>query len=489
MSSPPDERALDAVCDRLLDAYDPDRFASDAHTSVESLRAYLQAAKSRHGVVCPSTSPEDLYAAWPAPSAAPQMDLGAFLRRVRDGSTQQHHPGFIGQQLSAPLPLTGPVAMHAAVLNNSAAIFEGAPVQVVLERRIIEWMTQCVGYGAEAGGVLTSGGTLGGLTALLAMRQAKLPGDSWEAGLQGRQRHAVLVSAEAHYCNARACAVIGFGQRAVFSVPTDEAFCLDIGALAQTHLEACRQGYRPVALVANAGSTATGSHDDLKAAAHFCREHDLWFHVDAAHGGGGLLSPRYRPLLAGIENADSIVWDAHKLMVMPSLCTAVIVRDARHLDDAFRQEAAYLMDPEDAAPWFQPARRNFETTKPGTVVLPLYAGLVTLGADYFGAYVDYTYDLARAFADEIERREAFELCVRPQSNIVCFRRVTDPEKSDDLQITLRDAINRRGRFFIMRTRLRGAVWLRVVLINPATRLRDLRALLDELEQDEGESSS
>jgi L-2,4-diaminobutyrate decarboxylase len=160
------------------------------------------------------------------------------------------------------------------------------------------------------------------------------------------------------------------------------------------------------------------------------------------------------------------------------MCTAVLFRDRAHLDNAFRQQAAYLLSDQTAS-WYQPAARNFETTKPA-IVLPLYIGLRTLGVTFFGDYIDYVYDLARAFADEIESRPSFELLVRPESNIVCFRFRATPEESDSLQLRLREAVNRRGRFFIMRTTMRGATWLRVVLMNPATRFADLRALLDEL---------
>jgi L-2,4-diaminobutyrate decarboxylase len=107
-------------------------------------------------------------------------------------------------------------------------------------------------------------------------------------------------------------------------------------------------------------------------------------------------------------------------------------------------------------------------------------GLRTLGVAFFGDYIDYVYDLARAFADELQARPNFELLVRPDSNIVCFRLRAPPGQADALQLGLREAVNRRGRFFIMRTTIRGAIWLRVVLMNPATRLTDLRGLLDEL---------
>jgi L-2,4-diaminobutyrate decarboxylase len=329
--------------------------------------------------------------------------------------------------------MLGLAAMVSAILNNSSAIYEGAPVAVTLEHRLVSWMSNKVGYGSDAGGALTSGGTLGALTALLAMRQAKVGLDAWGEGLAGSDRYTVFVSEEAHYSNLRACAVLGLGERAVVH---------------------------------------------LTAIANFCDERELWFHVDASHGCGALVSPKYAQMLDGVERADSVVWDAHKMMLVPSLCTAVLFRNAKHLDAAFRQKAAYLLS-DAAVPWHQPASRNFETTKPA-MVLPLYVALRTLGVGFFADHLDYAYDLARAFADEIDERADFELLVPPESNIVCFRRRAPVDVSNALQLALRDEVNRRGRFFLMRTVLRDAVWLRVVLMNPSTTLAHLRELLDEL---------
>jgi L-2,4-diaminobutyrate decarboxylase len=450
------------------------------------MRDHLAGAARGTRAVWPGGSPEAALDAWPDPETAPRVELEEVLERFVAGSTAQHHPGFVGQQLSAPPALAGPAAMVSAIVNNSAAIFEGAPAAVAMERRVVQWMLRKAGYGDGAAGILTSGGSLGAVTALLAMRQARMGGDSWRDGLSGSPPAAILVSAEAHYCNRRAVAVLGFGSRAVMPVATDARYAMASGALANAYREARAQGFTPVALIANAGSTATGTHDDLEAAADFCERHDLWLHVDAAHGGSALLSPRYAGRLRGIDRAHSVVWDAHKMLLMPSLCTAVLFRSAADLEATFRQQASYLLSGDDA-PWYQPALRNFETTKP-TFVLPLYAALRTLGERFLAEHVEYAYDLAEAFADEIGRRPVFELLIRPESNIVCFRRRATAD-SDALQLRLRESINRTGRFFVMKTTIAGATWLRVVLMNPATRLFHLRELLDELEAAEEVASS
>jgi L-2,4-diaminobutyrate decarboxylase len=463
---------------RLAAAYDPDEFARQAASTTELLRDHLARTASRQGAVLPPASPDDVLKRWPDPESGPTETLDQLLADVIAGSTHQHHPGFVGQQLSAPPPFVGPVAMVAAILNNSAAIFEGAPAVIALERRVVDWMIRKIGYGEQAAGIITSGGSLGALTALLAMRQAKMRSDIWQNGLWEAQPRSMLVCREAHYCIRRACAILGFGERFVLPVETGADFAMSLGSLEAAYHQACSLRAPPVAVVANAGSTATGTYDNLEAIGSFCEEHDLWLHVDAAHGGSALLSSRYASLLRGIERADSIVWDAHKLMLVPSMCTAVLFRNDAHLDNTFRQQAAYLLSGPTAS-WYEPAARNFETTKPA-IVLSLYVALRTLGARFLGEYIEYVYDLARAFADELQSRADFELLVRPASNIVCFRFRAPREKADAFQIRLREAINLGGNFFIMRTTMRGATWLRVVLMNPATRLADLRALLDEL---------
>jgi L-2,4-diaminobutyrate decarboxylase len=475
------EASLDQRSARLCKKFDPQDFARSAGVVTGLLRSYLQQARSGNRPVLPATAPEDLLRQWPHPEDPATDDFQQLCELIVEGSTSQHHPGFVGQQLSAPPPLVGPLAMIAAILNNSVAIYEGAPVGTVLEKRIVSWMAEKAGYGREAGGVLTSGGTLGALTAMLAMRQAMVDHDVWQQGwADAGRRLVVLVPRESHYCNRRACAILGFGEAAAMAVPVDSHFRIDVHALPGFCQEIRAAGRHPVALIANACSTATGSYDNLLPLADFCQKQGLWFHVDAAHGGGALLSPRYRKKLQGIERADSIVWDAHKMLQMPGLCTAVLFRHAKHLQAAFRQEAAYLKS-DCGDDWCQTATRNFETTKP-VMALPLYVTLRILGAGFLAECVEYACDLAASLATEIERRDEFELLIRPESNIVCFRRrpPSGDLDVDALQMALRQRVNRRGRFFLMRTTLRGNIWLRVVLMNPATRMHDLRDMLDEL---------
>ena len=206
--------------------------------------------------------------------------------------------------------------------------------------------------------------------------------------------------------------------------------------------QARRAGRHVLAVVASAGSTATGAVDPLEAVADFCARHGLWFHVDGAHGASAVLSPRYRGLLRGIERADSVVWDAHKMMLMPALITAVLFRDGARSFDAFAQEASYLFHGQQERAWHDVAQRTLECTKE-MMALKLYTCLSVLGTRVFQDALEGSFDLARAFAHKLQAAEDFELAVEPECNIVCFRHTPRgvPEgELDALQARLRETL-------------------------------------------------
>ena len=203
-------------------------------------------------------------------------------------------------------------------MNNDPSIYETGPTVVPIELRVLRWMSDEIGLPQEAGGVITNGGSLGNLTALLAARQARAGFDLWSRGQSAGEDLCVLVSEQAHYCVARAVRIMGWGDEGLVKVPVDARMRLDLAALPAALEEARGRGRRPIAVVGSACTTATGSYDPLAGIADFCEAQDLWFHVDAAHGGSVALSPEYRDRVAGLERADSIVWDCHKMMMMRS---------------------------------------------------------------------------------------------------------------------------------------------------------------------------
>jgi L-2,4-diaminobutyrate decarboxylase len=207
--------------------------------------------------------------------------------------------------------------------------------------------------------------------------------------------------------------------------------------------------------------------------------------VDGAHGASAAFSHTHRARLKGIERADSVVWDAHKLMLSPALVTAVIFRDGRRSHEAFAQQASYLFaNAESAAPpWYDIATRTLECTKL-MLALRVWAILAVHGPKLLGDYVDGMFDLARRFAERLAAAPDFELAVAPECNIVCFRfRPSGAGGAtgvalDELQSRVRKRIVESGRFYLVQVRLPAGQFLRVVLSNPFIRDEHLAELLD-----------
>ena len=301
---------------------------------------YIASAGEGRGPVSTVLTPSQLAARFDEPLPMTGRPLGDVIARLeRDvigDATRLMHPMYMGHQVSAPIPAAIWTEPVIAALNQSMTVWEMSPTATVIERQVVRWMCGLLGLGANSGGTFTSGGTEATFTALLAARAAALP-DAWQEGI-GEDAPVVLYGEQAHYGVTRAVAELGLGMRRAIAIPT-KGFRMDVDALATRLKELGRSGTRVMAVVATAGSTATGHFDDLSAIAELCRAHRTWLHVDGAHGASALLSPAHRHRLQGIEHADSVAWDAHKMMLLPLTSGMLLVRHEQRLEAAFAQRA------------------------------------------------------------------------------------------------------------------------------------------------------
>jgi L-2,4-diaminobutyrate decarboxylase len=239
-----------------------------------------------------------------------------------------------------------------------------------------------------------------------------------------------------------------------------------------------------MAVVATAGSTATGSFDDLETIGRMCEERGIWLHVDGAHGASALLSAAHRHLAKGIERAQSIAWDPHKMMLMPLAAGAVLLRDERRLEGAFLQQAPYLFHGAGAAErrWDQGTRSAQCSRRMDA--LKLWVALQRYGADGIGALFDRLCDVAHAMHDEVARRPELEALHEPECNILCFRWVGDGSADeaalDAVNRELRERYNASGHGWITATDLDGRRVLRVTIMNPRTTPERCREVVDAL---------
>jgi len=463
--------------DELRAAFDPEAFRREGHALVDQLAGYLTKTLDGKGPVHPWLEPEDRLKLWPDPSVRTSTPLQV-IQELLEQSQHIHHPGFVGHQMAPPLPLAALADLASSVLNNSSAIYEMGPAGVLIEKRVVDWMNRSLGYGPDSDGFFTSGGTLGNLTALLAARQAKGGEDPWTEGT--REPFCFLVSEHAHYSIDRAVKIAGWGEAGVIKIPVDDQFRLSLDALKPAYEKAKSEGKRVIGISASACSTATGSFDPLEGIADFAEARGLWFHVDGAHGASTILSKKYRGLLKGIDRADSIVWDPHKMMMTPALTTAVLFKRGDDSYRTFAQKASYLFQKGAKEEWFNPSQRTLECTK-RDFSFRLYLVLRTYGAELFGDYVTRQFDLARSFAAKLRTTKDFEVPVDPQANIVCFRYVG--KKNADLDVLhtqVRRKIIEAGKFYLVQTKLPTGVHLRTTLMNPFTTESQLDELVEAI---------
>ena len=395
--------------------------------------------------------------------------LCTWLDRYLDAATKLHHPGFLGHQVAAPFAVSAVADLINGATNNGMAVYEMGPPAVVLEQAALDWMLSHVGWQAGGGGVLVHGGSLANLTALLAARAAAAP-QAWRDGVG--ECLAILAPASAHYSVERAAGILGLGTDAVEAVPTDSAGRLLTEELPAAAQRVAARGRKVMAVVANACSTATGLYDPLEAVADFCEDGGYWFHVDGAHGASLLLDEGRRSLLRGVERADSLVWDAHKMLHTSALCAAVLVREDRRLPDAFRQQASYLGNPgHEVGPDL--FGRAIECTK-APLGLKLFLNLAVHGEAGIIARNSRLHELAADFAALVRARPEFESPFPVESNILLFRLRDD---AVDHRL-LRQKLIQSGEDYLTAAQLDGRLWLRFTVMNPRSDAVRVAALLD-----------
>jgi len=237
-----------------------------------------------------------------------------------------------------------------------------------------------------------------------------------------------------------------------------------------------QDGKKIIAVVANACATGTGLHDPLEELGTICRAENVWLHVDGAHGASALVSEKERHLLRGIELADSMTWDAHKMLRTSGLCTAVLFRHPHALERAFSQEASYLFYDEET-PGVDLIHRTVECTKAG-LGLKVFLNLAWRGERGIARYVEEQYALTKRIHQTIEARAGFSCPYIPESNIICFRYGED----DALQISIRERLLEEGRFHISSAEIHGRRYLRLTVISPQTSVQTVEQLLDAIER-------
>jgi L-2,4-diaminobutyrate decarboxylase len=413
--------------------------------------------------------------------------LDALIGYLPSHTVRPSHPYAAAHLHSAPDPVAVEADQLVAALNPSQDSWDQSAATSVIESCVIEEFS-ALAFGTPGAGSVTSGGTESNYLALLLARDAAIyreyAVDPAEVGIPGALagRLRILTSSVAHFSVARAAAQLGLGERAVVSVPVEADQRLDAAALTRAAQGIAADGDVLVAVVATAGTTDAGAIDPLAKCAGVAREYGAWFHVDAAYGGGLLLSNLRRPMLAGIELADSASVDLHKFGWQPIPAGLLLTRDPEALE-AISRHVAYLSDLDDeAAGYPNLLGRSLRTTRRPDAVKILAASRHH-GLDGYTRMIESCLTQAAHVAAMIEARPEFELALPPALTTVLFRYRATNGEPDRVNAEARRALLASGRAVVGRTTLAGdggagGVWLKFTLLRPETTFADLDALLD-----------
>ena len=419
----------------------------------------------------------------------PQDGLGAdallefFATRVAPYPMGNGHPAFFGWVNAAPHPAGIAGSLLAAAVNPSSA--GGEHADVFLERAVVRWIAELVGFPHETGaGLLTSGASMATIVAVGAARHRALTRAGWDVrarGLAGAPQLTAYAGGEVHSCVRKAIELLGVGGENLRVVDDDGRGHLDPRALDAAIATDRARGALPFLVVGSAGTVNTGAIDPLAAISRVCAEAGgVWFHVDGAYGAFGVLDPEISGRYGGMGLADSLALDPHKWLQVPAGVGCLLVGDRPGLREAYSFVPPYLRDDSgDPLGWY--SEYGIEQTRPFRA-LPVWASIAARGRSGVAADIIACTDAARRLARLVEKDPDFELAAETEVSIVAFRyspQNLDAAEADRITEALAAAIQLRGKAFVTGSHFAGRPVLRACLINPAVREAELELLLAE----------
>ena len=479
---------MDAMDSRMpqeetLDPADWAEVQALSHRIVDDAVGYLRDVRDRPAWRAMPATMRNVFEA-PLPTAA--MPLGEVYREVADtvmtypmGNT---HPRFWAWYMGSS-NFTGALGDFLAAIQGSN-LGGGNHAAALVDGQVVDWCKQMLGFPAGSSGTLVSGGSMANLIGLTVARNVKAGIDVREHGVAAMpQRLRFYGSDQLHSCHRKAMEALGLGNSALRRIGTDAALRIDIAELETAIAQDRAEGLRPACIVANAGTVNTGAIDDLHALADLAARENLWLHVDGCIGALIAIAPENRSLVSGIERADSIALDPHKLLHAPFEAGCVLVRDAAAHRGAFAVTPEYLETAPRglaAAAWLH--EYGLQTTR-GFRALKIWMALKEHGVAKFGRLIDQTIRQARQLALRIEAEPLLELVAPAGINIVCVRyRPHDAETSSlkDINIEIMLRLQESGIAVLSDTTVQGQHCLRVAIANHRTRQADLDLLVHEM---------
>jgi len=371
----------------------------------------------------------------------------------------------------------------SSYLNMNTGKWHLAAPAVEMEKQVIKWIAEFIGYDTAAAGLLVSGGSIANLVCLNVARDVNAGINVAQEGLSWRRPLTAYISEQAHYCINKAIATLGIGTKHVRKVPTDKKFRMDLKALKVMIQNDQAAGYQPFCLVASAGTVNTGSVDPLNKLASICKANGLWFHVDAAYGGPAAGIDLTKKHFIGLEKADSIALDPHKWFYVPIEAGCILVKNPEFLRQTFSMVPEYLQtgkeeDRTDFMEYGLQLTRSFRALK-------VWMTFKAYGKKKLINAIEQDILKVKYLEKKLRASKEFEVVAPAILSIVCFRYRPKDLRSKEgelekLNLKLLDTIEEDGRVFVTGTRIDGKIALRVCIVNHRTQKQHLDILFEVL---------
>jgi len=452
-------------------------FRETGHKLVDLLSDYLDQIEEHP--LLKDADPELIESLFDEPIPEEGIDSAAVIEELQKKlfpyTTNVNHPGYFGLITPSPSPIGILGDFIASALNQNLGAYSIGPSAVAMERRTVRWLCDLAGLPPSAGGNLTSGGMMANFIGLKLARD-------WSSGNRAQHQgavfeHAVYVSEERHVSLDKAIDAVGLGRNSLRTIPTDEDFRINLDALESEIRKDKSNKLVPACIIGLAGTTNTGSVDPLPALRKIADKYGAWFHVDAAYGGGALLSEKRTGLLNGIETADSITIDPHKWFYAPLDAGSILVRDRRQLTLSFGIQPSYLKDNIDNKR-FQYFVHSFEQSRRFRS-LKVWMSFKRYGTKQIARWIDSNIDQAEHLYKLCKEERIFRPAVNPPMSAICIRFESDKLASAEIEL-LHNEVSKKaelsGKFWISTTELKGKIFFRINPLNFRTRLKHIDEL-------------
>ena len=368
----------------------------------------------------------------------------------------------------------------AATINQNVGKWHLGPAINEIEKRIVQWGAQMIGYSENVGGVLVSGGSSANLAGLTVARNIFFEDQNIrEVGLFGLKPFTVYASKEVHGCVDKSLDLLGIGLNQLRKIEVNADFTIDLNALRSQIETDIKQGYTPFCLIGSAGTVNTGAIDDLAALGHLAKEYSMWYHVDGAYGGLAAMLPSLKAKYQGLEMADSVAVDFHKWLYQPFEAGCVMVKNWQILKRAYFKKADYLDTSLEGVGRLDFNEHYFQLSR-NAKALKIWMSVKAYGMTRIREMIQKDIDLTHYLAEQIESSPDFEIKSRSNLAVACFRYVGDIEEEQEIARINQELIpvlERDGRVFITGTRLNGEFVLRACIINHRKQESDIDFLL------------